>query len=60
MGKFDEVIRDPNGKSSWGSPDQTFNKVWHAKDIHAIMTTISRQAIRIMAPFLNMKMKAVK
>ena len=60
MSKFVKEIRNPNDKILWGSPDQTFNKVWHAKDIHAIMTTISPQAIRIMAPFINMKIKAVK
>ena len=60
MGKFDEKIRDSSGKVLWGTPNQTLNKVWNSKDIYAMMSTISPQAIRIMAPFLDMKLKAVK
>lgn len=60
MGKFDEEIRDPSDKKLWGAPDQTINKVWKAKDKHFIMSTINPQAIRIMAPFLDMKIKSVK
>ena len=60
MGKFEKEIRDPSGKNLWGAPDQTLNKVWNAKDLHYIMSTISPQVIRIMAPFLDMKLKSVK